>query len=167
MTGINTNAVVIVATIKALKHHGGLTKDTGFGNLDKHVENIRLFGLEPVIAINRFTDDTDDELKTVVNYYEKQGIKAVVAEHYEKGGKGAIDLAKAVIQTIELNKGKKVNYLYPLEAPVKEKIETIAKSSRLKIYSTGRNPGKIFFFTPLSVTTGFDVNVKLISLKTF
>jgi formate--tetrahydrofolate ligase len=128
MTGINTNAVVIVATIKALKHHGGLTKDTGFGNLDKHVENIRLFGLEPVIAINRFTDDTDDELKTVVNYYEKQGIKAVVAEHYEKGGKGAIDLAKAVIQTIELNKYKKVNYLYPLEAPVKEKIETIAKS---------------------------------------
>ena len=128
IAGLNPNAVVIVATLKALKHHGGLTKETGFSNLDKHVENIRLFGLEPVIAINRFTDDTDDELKTVVSYYEKNGIKAVVAEHYEKGGKGAIDLAKAVIHTIELNKGKKINYLYPLEAPVKEKIETIAKS---------------------------------------
>jgi len=128
MTGISPNAVVIVATIKALKHHGGLTGDTGFGNLDKHVENIRLFGLEPVIAINRFNDDTEDELKTVVCYYEKKGIKVVVAEHYEKGGKGAIDLAKAVIYTIEQNKGKKIKYLYPLEAPVKEKIEAIAKS---------------------------------------
>ncbi len=128
MTGINASGVVIVATVKALKHHGGLTKDTGFGNLDKHVENIRLFGLEPVIAINRFADDTEDELKTVVRYYEKQGIKAVVAEHFEKGGKGATDLAKAVINTIATNSSRKVNYLYPLEAPVKVKIETIAKS---------------------------------------
>ena len=128
MTGINANAVVIVATIKALKHHGGLTKDAGLSNLDKHVENIRLFGLEPVIALNRFADDTNDELNTVVNYYEKQGIKAVVAEHYKTGGKGAMDLAKAVINTIELNKGKKINYLYPLKVTVKEKIEAIAKS---------------------------------------
>jgi formate--tetrahydrofolate ligase len=126
IAGLNANATVIVATIKALKHHGGLTKDTGFSNLDKHVENMRLFGFDPVIAINRFADDTDEELKTVVDYYGDQGIKAVVAEHYEKGGKGAIDLAKAVIEAVNANKGRKINYLYPMEASVKEKINTIA-----------------------------------------
>jgi formate--tetrahydrofolate ligase len=128
IAGLNPNAVVIVATIKALKHHGGLTKDTGFSNLDKHVENIKLFGLDPVIAINRFDEDTDKELITVVDYYNKQGIKAVVAEHYKKGGEGATDLAKAVINSINNNKGKKINYLYSLESSIKEKIETIAKS---------------------------------------
>jgi formate--tetrahydrofolate ligase len=126
IAGLNAGATVIVATIKALKHHGGLTKETGFGNLDKHVENMKLFGFDPVIAINRFTDDTEEELKTVVDYYDKQGIKAVVAEHYEKGGKGALDLAKAVIESVESNKGSKIKFLYPLEAPVKEKINTIA-----------------------------------------
>jgi formate--tetrahydrofolate ligase len=128
IAGLNPNAVVIVATIKALKHHGGLTKETGFSNLDKHVENIRLFGLEPVIAVNRFDDDTDEELNSVVDYYDKQGVKAVVAEHFKNGGKGAVDLAKAVIDTINKNKGKKINYLYPLESSIKEKIETIARS---------------------------------------
>ncbi len=128
IAGLNPNAVVIVATLKALKYHGGLSKDTGFSNLDKHVENIRLFGLEPVIAINRFDEDTDKELKTVVDYYSDQGIKAVVAEHYSKGGEGATDLAKAVIETINKNKGKKINYLYPLESSIKEKIESVAKA---------------------------------------
>ena len=128
IAGLNPNAAVIVATVKALKHHGGLTEDKGFANLDKHVENIKLFGLEPVIAINRFIDDTDKELKAVVDYYNKQGIKAVVAEHFEKGGEGAVNLAKAVIDTININKGRKINYLYPLESSIKEKIEIIARA---------------------------------------
>ncbi len=130
IAGLNPNAVVIVATIKALKHHGGLTKDKGFSNLDKHVENMKLFGLDPIVAINKFADDTDEELRKVVSYYEKLGTKAVIADHFKNGGKGALELAKAVIDTIEANKNLKINYLYPLEIPVKEKIEIIAK----KIY---------------------------------
>jgi formate--tetrahydrofolate ligase len=130
ITGLNPNAAVIVATVKALKHHGWQNENGGFANLDKHVENIRLFGLEPVIAVNRFDEDTDDDLKQIVRYYEDHGTKAVVASHYTHGGKGAMELAEAVLETIKINKGNKLKFQYPLDIPVREKIRIIAR----KIY---------------------------------
>ncbi len=127
---LNPNAAVIVSTVKALKHHGWLNENGGFANLDKHVENIRLFGLEPVIAVNRFNEDTDDDLKQIIKYYKDRGIKAVVASHYTHGGKGAMELADEVLETIKINKGNKLKFQYPLDLPVREKIRIIAR----KIY---------------------------------
>lgn len=126
--GLEPKAVVIVATIKALKYHGW--KKGGFDNLDKHIENIRLFGIEPVIAVNRFEEDTKKDLKEVVDYYSKKGIRAVVASHFKDGGKGALELAKAVKEVIVKNHKGKLIYQYPLEMSIKEKISTIAQ----KIY---------------------------------
>lgn len=125
--GLNPKAVVIVATIKALKYHGWTNPAGGFANLDKHVENIRLFGIEPVIAINRFDDDTEAELKEVVDYYNKKEIQAVVASHFKEGGKGALDLARAVKQSISKNNNS-LKYQYSLETPIKDKVLTIARN---------------------------------------
>jgi len=127
MAGINPQGVVIVATIKALKYHGWTNKNGGFANLDKHVENIRLFGIDPIIAINRFEDDLDEELNMVVNHYEKKGVKAFICNHFKEGGEGALELAKAMIEYIEKNQYNRINYLYKLEMPIIEKIETIAR----------------------------------------
>ncbi|HJX72363.1 MAG TPA: formate--tetrahydrofolate ligase, partial [Bacteroidales bacterium] len=103
IAGLNPNAAVIVATVKALKHHGWQNENGGFANLDKHVENIRLFGLEPVVAVNRFDEDTEDDLNQIVKYYKDRGIKAIIASHYRHGGEGAMELADAVLETIKLN----------------------------------------------------------------
>ncbi len=126
--GLNPDAVVIVATVKALKYHGWQNENGGFANLDKHVENIRHFGIEPVIAINRFEDDTEDELKQIAKYYKDHGIKAVVASHYKHGGKGAAELADVVMDTIKLNNKSKLKFLYSLDMPVRDKIRIIAKN---------------------------------------
>ena len=133
IAGLNPDAAVIVATVKALKHHGWKNENGGFANLDKHVENIRHFGIEPVIALNRFEDDAEDELKQIVRYYDDRGIKAVVASHYKHGGKGAAELADAVMDTIKLNKKSKLKFLYPLDMPIRDKIRVIAK----KMYGAG------------------------------
>ncbi|MBN2213442.1 MAG: formate--tetrahydrofolate ligase [Bacteroidales bacterium] len=125
--GLNPDAAVIVATVKALKHHGWQNENGGFANLDKHVENIRLFGLEPVIALNRFDEDTDEELNKIVQYYKDRGTRAVVASHYKHGGKGALELADAVLETIKLNEGQKLKFQYPLDMPIREKIRVIAQ----------------------------------------
>ncbi|MFO7658175.1 MAG: formate--tetrahydrofolate ligase [Bacteroidales bacterium] len=128
--GLEPKAVVIVATIKALKYHGWNNVDGGFDNLDKHVENIRLFGIEPVIAINRFDDDQPEDLKQVLDYYSAKGVQAVIASHYKEGGKGALELANAVIETINQNQKRHLIFQYPLDMPVKDKIAVIAQ----KIY---------------------------------
>ena len=128
IAGLNPNGVVIVATVKAVKYHGGINEEGGLSNLMKHIENIRLFNLEPVVALNKFTDDTEEDLQSIVKYCEKQGVRAVVANHFEHGGSGALDLAKAVKESVEENKGKKLKYLYPLEMSIKEKIETLAQN---------------------------------------
>ncbi len=125
--GLNPKAVVIVATIKALKYHGWKNSKGGFANLDKHVENIRFFGIEPVIAINRFDDDTEAELKDVVDYYDKKGVQAVVASHFKEGGKGALDLARAVKEGV-LKNNNSLKYQYSLEDPIKDKVLTIARN---------------------------------------
>jgi formate--tetrahydrofolate ligase len=126
--GLNPVAVAIVATVKALKYHGWKNKDGGFANLDKHVENIRLFGLEPVIAINRFEDDTEDELKQIVEYYKNRKTKAVIASHYKEGGNGALELADAVTDTIKLNRDARLKFQYSLDMPIKEKIRIVARN---------------------------------------
>lgn len=135
--GLNPKAVVLVATIRALRHHGGAKKEeynipnlsyiqSGFKNLEKHIENIRKFNIEPVVAINSFVSDTDEEINYVIQQCATMGVHAVVSEGWAKGGNGTQELAKAVVDVVE-NKATQFKPLYNWESPVKEKIETIAR----------------------------------------
>ncbi|MBP7506252.1 MAG: formate--tetrahydrofolate ligase [Prolixibacteraceae bacterium] len=126
--GLTPSAVVIVATIKAIKYHGWKNKNGGFANLEKHVDNIRQFGYEPIVAINRFDDDTEDELNEVKEHFALTGTKVIVSTHYSKGGEGAIELAEAVTDSIKKRGNKEIKFQYPLEMPVKEKIITLARN---------------------------------------
>lgn len=116
--GLKPSAVVIVATLKALRLHGE-------ANLEKHIENIKKFGLPFLIAINRFKDDTDKELNEIIYLLENKGIPAFVADVRNKGGKGGLDIAKELIKLC--NTKNRFQYLYPLKMPIKEKIKLIAK----------------------------------------
>lgn len=134
---IKPDAVVIVATARALKMHGGIAKSdlnqenlnairTGFANLEKHIENIKLFGVPCVVAVNRFNSDTQNELNLVKQLVEEFGAKAVISDIFENGPEGGIDLANEVLAAIE--KGNQhFDYLYPLEMPLSEKIHVIAR----------------------------------------
>ena len=135
--GIKPTAVVLVATIRALRHHGGATKDQyndvsvervekGLSNLDKHIENMKKFGLNPVVAINTFPTDSEDEVKLIQERCALQNVHAVVADGFAKGGEGMIELATEVVKEIETGKND-FKQLYDWNAPVKEKIEIIAK----------------------------------------
>lgn len=137
---LSPNAAVLVATVRALKYHGGMAlKDIktpsvealskGIENLEKHVENIRLFSLNPVVAINRFVTDSQEELDFILNFCKSRNIPATIADVWAKGGEGAEELAKMVV---EATKDCCPNFapLYPLSDSVERKIETIAK----KIY---------------------------------
>ncbi|MGE5610584.1 MAG: formate--tetrahydrofolate ligase [Bacillota bacterium] len=124
--GLTPKAVVIVATAKAVAYHGGFTSTGGLGNLAKHIENIRLFGLEPVVALNHFTDDKPEDLHRIISFCHRQGVEAVVADHYSQGGKGAIALAEAVVHTIKKNGRHKLHFLYDLEDSLRDKIVTLA-----------------------------------------
>jgi len=134
---LNPKAVVLVATIRALRHHGGAKKDAintpninfveaGFCNLEKHIENIRKFNIEPVVAINTFTTDSYKEIDFVINKCEELGVQAVVSKGWAKGGEGTKKLAQAVVNVVESN-SKEFKPLYDWNSPVKEKIEKIAK----------------------------------------
>jgi formate--tetrahydrofolate ligase len=127
IAGLRPQAVVIVATAKAVAYHGGFTDKGGLGNLAKHIENIQLFGLDPVVAINRFPDDAPQDLAKIVAYCERKGIEAVVADHYRKGGEGALELAEAVVRVIEKNRDRKVRFLYQLGTSLKRKIQNVAR----------------------------------------
>lgn len=142
--GLAPKAMCIVATIRALKYHGGgdlkqLTVpnpeavEKGLVNLEKHLENTRLFGIPAVVAINKFTTDTDEEIALVKNRCEKMGFKAVVAEVWAKGGEGAIDLANAVAEAAE-GSSSKFTPLYDWAWPIEKKIETIAT----KVYGAAK-----------------------------
>ena len=135
--GLKPKAVVLVATIRALRHHGGATKEQyndasvervekGFENLEKHIENMKKFGLNPVVAINSFFSDSDDEVQLVQERCANMGVKAVVSEGFTKGGEGTKNLAIAVVEEIE-NGSNEFKQLYDWKAPLKEKIEIIAK----------------------------------------
>lgn len=137
---LKPKAVVIVATIRALKFHGGVAKDelttpnvealeNGIGNLYKHIENMKQFGLNPVVSINKFVSDTDEEIKRLKELCAEVGVSAELSEGWEHGGKGCTDLAKAVVAEIEKGENN-FEVLYPLDISLEEKIETIAK----KIY---------------------------------
>ena len=118
---------MIVATAKAVNYHGGFTDDGGLGNLAKHIENIRLFNLEPVVALNRFADDTDSDLNQIIEFCRTLGVEAVVATHFADGGAGAVDLAKAVLRCVEKNRGRKLRFAYPLDMPLVDKIAKVAR----------------------------------------
>jgi len=136
-SGLKPKCVVLVATIRALRHHGGSPKaeyDTaslervqkGFVNVEKHIENIRKFNIEPVVAINAFTNDSQEEIDFIKEKCETLGVQAVLSEGWAKGGDGTQDLAKAVVNVVE-NKAAEFKPLYDWNSPVKEKIETIAR----------------------------------------
>jgi formate--tetrahydrofolate ligase len=135
--GLEPACVVLVATIRALKMHGGVKKDdlkkedlkaleTGMSNLRCHVENVRKFGLEPVISINRFSADTDAEIALVTSACTQLGVECHMADHWAMGGQGATDLAHAIVKVCDSGKSK-LKFLYPDEMPLFEKIRTIAR----------------------------------------
>lgn len=128
---------VLVATIRALKYHGGEKLENleaenpgavekGFVNLQKHIENIRLFGLPLVVALNRFPSDTAAEIAKFEALCQKEGVRMAVSEVYEKGGEGGQALAREVLEAMEKDK-LEFRYLYELEAPIIEKVETVAR----------------------------------------
>jgi formate--tetrahydrofolate ligase len=119
---------VIVATAKAVAYHGGFTEQGGLGNLAKHIENIRCFGLDPVVALNHFAEDQPADLKRIVKFCEKQGVEAVVADHYSKGGEGATGLAEAVLRCAARHKHRKLRFAYPLNLPLEKKIDRLARA---------------------------------------
>ncbi len=125
--GLFPKAVVIVATLKAINYHGGFTDEGGFGNLAKHIENIRAFGINPVVSINRFEDDNNDDLKKIVDFCNGLHVDAVISENYKKGGAGASELAKAVIRSIHDHEKTGAKFLYENEIPLQDKIDVIAK----------------------------------------
>lgn len=131
------HAVVIAATVRALKMHGGVPKDAlrtedvpalrhGFPNLARHIENVGKFGVEPVVAVNRFPWDTDSEVETLVELCAEAGATAVAADPYTQTGTGCLELADAVWDVVERNEGD-FRPLYPAELPLEEKIETVAR----------------------------------------
>jgi len=135
---IQPNCVVIVATIRALKMHGGVEKNDlknenldalkkGLPNLEKHINNVKKFGLELVVAINHFITDTDKEVKLIQEYCSKIGIKVSLCTHWSDGGKGTEDLAKLVVETCKKNNKESFKYLYTDETPILKKVETIAR----------------------------------------
>ena len=134
--GFEPSAVVVVATIRAIKMHGGVAKDNlkeenvdalkaGIVNLERHVNNVKKYGLEPVIALNAFIHDTEAETKFVQEWAKENGVRLALTEVWEKGGKGGIDLANEVLEVIEQPQNFK--HLYELEQPLEDKIETIVK----------------------------------------
>ena len=135
--GLSPDCVVLVATIRALKMHGGVKKEdlktenlkaleAGLANLARHVENIHKFGLPVVVSINRFSADTDAEIEVVRKGCAKLGVEAVMADHWAEGGKGAADVARAVVKVIDGGKAK-LKLLYPDDMPLLDKIKTIAR----------------------------------------
>jgi len=135
--GLEPSCVVVVATIRALKMHGGVKKEdlkkenlaaleSGMANLQRHIENIGKFGLPAVVSINRFSADTEAEINLVKEKCKALGVEAIMADHWAMGGEGAADVARAVVKIIDEGKAK-LKFLYPDEMPLFEKIETIAK----------------------------------------
>lgn len=134
--GFEPSAVVVVATIRAIKMHGGVAKDnlkeenvealkSGIVNLERHVKNVRKYGLEPVVALNAFVHDTEAETEFVQQWAKDNGVRLALTEVWEKGGKGGIDLANNVLEVIE--QPQTFKQLYELEQPLEDKIETIVK----------------------------------------
>ena len=136
--GLNPSAVVLVATVRALKFHGGAklkelktenieALKKGLVNLEKHIENMKVFGICPIVAVNRFYSDTDEEVRIIKEFVESKNVVCSVADVWEKGGEGGIDLAKKVSLMADTC-NKKFIPLYEWEWPIEKKIEKIAKT---------------------------------------
>lgn len=136
-SGLRPKAIVLVATIRALRHHGGAKAEeyntpsvervtNGMANLEKHIENCIQYGYHPVVAINAFPSDTDEEVQLVKDACARMDCEAVVCKGFAQGGNGATDLAEAVVKEVASGRG---NYqqIYQWNQPIPEKIETIAK----------------------------------------
>jgi len=143
-SGLAPSCVVIVATVRALKMHGGVEKKDlkkediyalkkGLVNLERHIENVKKFGLEPIIAINHFALDTNIEIKTVLDFCKKRKVEVSECKHWAKGGNGTKDLAKKVVKVCKKKKSK-FNFLYKDKLKLWDKIEIIAK----KIYRANK-----------------------------
>lgn len=146
--GIFPSAAVIVATVRALKFHGGVAKAdlekenvdamlAGLVNLDKHIANVRdVYGVTPVVAVNTFPSDTDAEHTALLEALKERGVEASLARHWAEGGKGATDLARKVIAVAEAaeTSGKAPQFTYPLDATLEEKITAIAQ----RVYGADR-----------------------------
>ena len=140
MAGLTPSCVVVVATVRALKYNGGVPKaqlgeenipalEKGVVNLKAHVENMQKFGIPVVVAINRFGTDTDGELQVIDDCCKELGVRYALSEVFAKGGEGGKELAQTICDVIDENEGKsRFAPIYPDEAPVEEKIETIAKT---------------------------------------
>ncbi|MFZ0149180.1 MAG: formate--tetrahydrofolate ligase, partial [Xanthobacteraceae bacterium] len=135
--GIAADCMVLVATIRALKMHGGVKKEdlkaenlkaleAGMANLQRHVENVQKFGIMPVVSINRFSADSEAEIKLVQDKCKALGVEALMADHWAMGGAGAADVARAVVKIAESGKSK-LKFLYPDDMPLFEKIRIIAR----------------------------------------
>ncbi|GAA0127108.1 MULTISPECIES: formate--tetrahydrofolate ligase [Clostridium] len=134
---LNPSAVVLVATIRALKHHGGVKKENlnisnvealskGIENLEKQIENVQKFGVPVVVAINKFITDSNEEVEFIKDFCNKKGVEVSLTEVWEKGADGGLDLAEKIVKTIEESESN-FKVLYDEKLSVKEKIETIAK----------------------------------------
>ena len=139
--GLTPSVVVIVATVRALKSHGGVEKadlnnenvsavEKGFENLQRHIENIQSFGLQPIVAINSFTLDTETEGKVISDGCEKMGVKAILCSHWANGGDGTLELAEEVVKICESNDPNKFKFMYEDNISLEEKIRSVAQ----KIY---------------------------------
>ncbi len=135
--GLKPSCIVIVATIRALKYNGGVAKsdlkyenvsalEKGIVNLQTHIENMKKYGVPVVVAINRFMTDTDEEIKFIEDFCEKQDVLVSLTEVFANGGNGGVDLAKKVVKTIE-EKPSNFKPLYDAELPIKEKLDIIAR----------------------------------------
>lgn len=137
IAGLKPSCAVIVATVRALKYNGGVPKadlsaenidalKKGIVNLKTHIENVRKFGVTPIVAINRFGTDTQAELSTLISYCEELGVKAVISEGFTKGGEGAAELAKAVCEIADSADTENFKPIYELDASIKDKLSRIA-----------------------------------------
>jgi formate--tetrahydrofolate ligase len=135
--GLNPEVAVLVATVRSLKLQGGANKkalttedlgalERGLPNLEKHIENVRQFGVPVVVALNRVSSDTDRELKLVMEFVEALGAPIALTEVWAKGGAGGEELAKRILAQLD-KKGAEYRPLYPVDRPIKEKIETIVR----------------------------------------
>jgi Formyltetrahydrofolate synthetase len=135
--GLTPKLTIIVATAQGLKMHGGVDlakiKEPdmdglvkGFENLDKHIANMRSFGQNVMVAFNRYSFDTDEEVEAIAKHCKDMGVRFVVNDAFAKGGEGAIDLANVVIDEIEKNPSKQLTFTYQDNESIKEKIEKIA-----------------------------------------
>jgi formate--tetrahydrofolate ligase len=142
MAGLNPSAVVLVATVRALKYNGGVKKEDlkventealrrGVCNLEAHIENLKKFGLPVVVALNHFYTDTDAEIAIIRDVCAEKGVEMAVSDVFAKGGEGGLELAQKVIEAAK--KPSDFRYIYPDSLPIKEKIATVAKN----IYGAG------------------------------